>query len=162
MSIASIAAGAKVRVDTPWMTPGEYTLLQVTEVKEIEKPGKLLFIANMDVLESSGEEAIEAGLDTGYCVDCLRFEGSEAGNILKFLSAVTKTAPQDISQENIEMVLDEEQPLTGALVRAKAWTHVTKNDKHITRVKFYAATEDDVTRAPALRTKLGLSPLPVV
>ena len=160
MGIAAAAASAEVRdQNSGWLPPGQYGLLQVTHLKEHEDR---LFIAEMDVLESEGEQATKAGQDGSFCVDCVKFKGSMAGDVKVFLAALTKTPVEDIDKDGIEASYSTAQPCVGMLVKAKAWSHTTKNDKIITKYKFYPATDDDAKRAGALRQKLGMSPLAVV
>ncbi len=160
MGIAAAAASAKVRNNsTGWLTTGKYGLLQVTALKEIEKKG--LFIAELDVLESEGAEAIEAGLNTSYCVDCLRFEGSLAGEVKTFLAALTQTPIDEIDEDGIEAALTTDQPCVGMLVKCRAFPYTTKNDRTITRYTFFPATEEDGKRAAELRVELGMAALAV-
>lgn len=156
MGIASAAKSAPVKSDGSWITPGDY-LLQITQLKEHNPPGKLAFISEFVVLRSSGPEAIEPGRDASNYVDCLKFEGSLAGEVLKFYAALDGSDPEDISDEIINAGVSEEQPFAGMLVRAKAWTHVTNKGKEITKVKWIQATDEDNAQLDELRKSAGVA-----
>lgn len=142
MGIADVAKSSKIKTDTTWITPGDY-LLRVTELKEIEKPGKLLFISNFDVVESKGEQAIPAGRDTSFCVDCLKFEGAFAGDVVKFFAALNGLEVDDIDEDGINAGVSPEQPFAGLLISAQAWNHTTGGGAVITKVKFFNVEEQE-------------------
>lgn len=158
MGVASAASNAKVRHDTEWLTNGDYELCQVTSMKEVQRPGKLLFIANFDVLMSKGEEAIPAGRDSGICVDCLKFDGAFAGDVVKFLSALTHTPIDEVDEDGINAAVGSSQPFTGQCLAIKAHPKEKKSKpgEFITVYKFFPAKPELVAKVAELRAELGM------
>lgn len=167
MGIASVVASSKVPEGQgkDYITAGDY-LLQATGHKELTDD-KLAFVANHDVLWSKApsiEDPLSkptrsAGLTASLYVDCLKFKGGLAGEVKAYLAALTKTPQQEIDAAGINAVLTTDQPCVGMLVRCKAWTHVTDNNKRVTKHKFSEATAEDVAQAIELRKAAGLEPL---
>jgi len=162
MGLADVVGSAKVKADkAEYLTVGNYPLLQVTFLKEYDKDGKLLFFANLDVLESVGDDAIAAGSPAVLCVDCVKYDNAFAGDVKKFLGAVTGMDPEKLDTSDVADALDPEQPLKGMVVACVATPKPLKSDptKFVTLTKFTPAGEGAAERAVQRRLELGLAAL---
>lgn len=141
MSFAARVKSAEVRKgdnygDTNWLPPGPNHkaakhICEVQKVKYVKKGDELYFI-DLKVKESTVD-----GIDTDetftICINCTKFKGAFAGDVVKFLMAAFGVAEEDVDEDAITMSYGDEQPVAGKLLKIRAVDRVKKGSKEKAR-----------------------------
>lgn len=137
-----------------YLGEGDYTL-EVREIKEIKpdesKQGKHSFVASMRVLAASGATATPVGGEASWVQSIpLRVTAADPkakeralGTIKQFLTACLGSAEAfegddaPKASDVYQMATSAAQPFTGATIRARVRTKVTKNGNDFSVHTFY-------------------------
>lgn len=105
---------------------GVYPVVQIAGMKFIEtRKRKDLYICDIDVLESK-VQGREAGTSFAFTANFTDHDAAP-GNVKKLLAACVGCDHEELTDENIEEAIDEEeQALTGRLVRLETKLVTTK------------------------------------
>lgn len=124
----------------PLLRPGSYLLSvdQLRSFKSKKPPFNAFFLAEFDVLGASGDDASPEGTKAAWLVNMIH---SPALGVIKAftLAAVPGITEEEITEDAMEEMLSESQPLHGLQVRANAEVVKTKADRDFTKVTFQKA-----------------------
>lgn len=129
----------------PPIRPGRY-LLEVKRLKMFNARDKRrFFLADLQVLESSGANANEVGSLASWMVKM----GTDLslGNVKGFAAALLGEPEAKISTENCNELVAEDNPAAGERVRADAFIIQTKAGKDFTKLKFTPAETQSAVAA---------------
>jgi hypothetical protein len=121
----------------PLLKPGSYLLSvdQLRSFKSKKPPFNAFFLAEFDILGANGDGCSAEGSKAAWLVNMIH--SPALGNIKAFaLAAVPGLTEEDITEEAMEEMLGETQPLNGLQVRAEAQVVKTKSDRDFTKVTF--------------------------
>lgn len=142
------------------MLPGMYPMLFINAVKTIksQEDGSDLFIAELDILESS-VEGRESGSSMSWIVN---FAHQPAlGNIKAFIAAAMNRSEEEISEKIANAVVTTDNPLHGQLVRCEAIEITTKRKKNpFTKCNWSAVTPEKQAEAAELHKAAGFGSTP--
>ena len=129
--IKEVSATGTATVRLPYLVPGEYSKLKVTQCKTIQSvrsPGKLFFVVDFEVLDSDTDLKEAAWLvDLSYGEVALR-------DVKGFASSIM---PQvEITEEVMQQIESPDQPASGILVSATASSKITQSGGTFTKVVF--------------------------
>ncbi|MCP4217196.1 MAG: hypothetical protein GY765_21305 [bacterium] len=103
---------------TPWIQPGIYPLLYVTELKMIQnRKGVPMFIAEVDIIQSEVADRPQ-GSKMSWVVNLQNDAGP--GDVKGFLAALWDLPQEEITAESAQAALAENQPCAGRLIRLEA------------------------------------------
>lgn len=142
---------AKARVGSDWLSEGHYwCMIQRVKIDE-NRTNQAAFFIEMVTLkildDADGKGHRRPGIDVTHAI-WQRFD-SFLGNVKQFLTVVLDEDPNDIDMEHVEMVIEDDQPLSGTVVEVKGTQILTKAGKPFTRI-------DYVREVPAVELAEGL------
>lgn len=126
-------SSAEVNSGRRYITPGKYSL----EVKVVNhgstRNREPFFAVELEVVETDS-----ADYKTGDTVNWFQKLTNDAalGNIKGFLCAAYKVEPEELTEEQADKALDEDQPLVGEIVWAEAFEVTTKAGNPFTVVNW--------------------------
>ena len=127
----------KVNKRTRYVAPGNYRgkieEIKYGRTKQEEKP---YFVVEISVTESDNDD-FPVGSTMTWMTMVHKFKHYFLEEVKGFVSAVTKSAPNDVTEDVVEYVAGEDQPLAGTPIGLSAWAEVnSKTDKTYTRTEF--------------------------
>ena len=114
-----------------YLLPGNYLLaVQAAKIGSSRNKGDF-FVVEFEIVSSDNPER-----PVGSRVSWMTMKNNDAflGNVKGFAQAALDMAEDDITAEDIEAMIDDEQPLVGVQVKAQATNIVTRAGKDFTKV----------------------------
>ena len=110
-----------------YIEPGNY-LVEVQAVKQgrTNQGDKPYFLAELKILESDNPDFSEGAAVT-WITMLHKYKKYFLQDTKGFVSIATGSEPEEVTEDVIEFVTGDEQPLVGVNLRARAWTKVNEN-----------------------------------
>ena len=135
----------------PPISAGNY-LLEIQVIKVIATRAKGNFVVSeFRVLESSGPEAAPVGSLVSHMIKMSL--DSALGNVKQLASGVLAKNPKEVTAENCDRMVSDENPCAGTVVRASAVEIKTKAGTPFTTVRYSAYTNPAAIAAPKTASK---------
>ena len=120
-----------------FVEPGNYqgtiNAVKYGRTNQEEKP---YFVVEVELTESDNEEFREGDLVT-WMTMLHKFKHYFLEEVKDFVASVTKSSPEEVTEEVVEFVTGEDQPLSGALISIRSWAETNKKSgKTFTRSEF--------------------------
>jgi len=117
-----------------YVAPGLY-LAEIQRVKQSKtRNGRPFFVVEMKVIESSNPKEHPLSTDMSWMV--MLDQDAALGNIKHFLSVAGDIPINEVSKEDAEAAVTEDNPMGGFRVRLMAVAIKTRAGKDFTKVKF--------------------------
>lgn len=142
-----------------YVLPGLYPILFVNACKKIksQKTGDLLFIAELDIIESKVDER-PPGMDMSSIFNITRHGKTALGNIKGFLAACLDIEEAKVDAKTADIAVSAENPFHARLIRCEAVEVTTNAGAPFTKPNFFPLPEELQARALELHQKAGFAP----
>jgi len=135
--------GAKFNEGGVFFEPGNY-LVRVDAVKEGQTRKKQgFFVVETTILESDNPERKRG---SGCSWMSLEEWDNHLGNVNHFVSVAQQCEPEEVDEEGVEMVISDENPCAGVVLKVKATNVPTRAGGTFTKVKFMWPEAEDFER----------------
>lgn len=143
----SKVTGAKAAGDKkPYLLPGQYTV-RIDKVKDVDGfEGDLFFVIEMEILKSSNED-VEVGKLFSQVIKYNQSMGPV--NVKRFILCANGLDPDDpdnddeVGEDEVELVLSDEQPLTGVEMELQCDVIETKKGTDFTKHTWFPIEDDE-------------------
>lgn len=130
-----------------YLQPGLY-LVDIQRVKQAKtRMNRPFFVAEMKIVEASDVKEFPVGTDASWMV--MLDHDAALGNIKHFISVASGTKLDEITEQDAEDAVSEQNPLAGIRLRVMAVNVKTRAGKDFTRVKFMSASTSAAEAAAA-------------
>ncbi len=127
----------KAKVQNRWVEPGNYTV-EIAKVKQGRKKetDRPFFLAELSIVESDNPEFVEGDIMT-WMTMLKEYKKYFLQDISGFISTTMDCDASEVTEEVVEYVASEEQPLVGKRLTLRAYRQVnTKSGKEFTEHDF--------------------------
>lgn len=127
----------KAKVQNRWVEPGNYTV-EIAKVKQGRKKetDRPFFLAELSIVESDNPDFVDGDIMT-WMTMLKEYKKYFLQDISNFISTTMACDPSEVTEEVVEYVAGEEQPLVGKRLTLRAYRQVNpKSGKEFTEHDF--------------------------
>ena len=138
MGIFAGIENVEVRKNTKYVTPGKYKCT-VEAIRQglTNEENKPYFVAELKVVESNNIEDFPVGSTMAWMTMVKKFKSYFLKDVKNFVATATGSDMDEVTEEVVELVSGEEQPLTGILLEVIAYEGENKTSgKRFTETDF--------------------------